>query len=55
MKEQDTQRKLLRVKSNPSDDNVCRPCQLKLGHTARNCEYGKCESVFVCGEETPPW
>ena len=51
MKEQETQRKLLLVKSNPSDGNLCRSCHLRLGHTARNCEYGKCESVFVCGEE----
>ena len=50
-KEQEVQRKLLRVKSNPSDGNMCRNCHMRLGHTARNCDYEKCISVFRCGEE----
>ncbi len=24
---------------------------MRLGHTARNCEYENCISVFRCGEE----
>ena len=51
MKKRETQRKLLLVNSNRSDGNLCRSCHLRFGHTARNCEYGKCESVFVCGEK----
>ena len=50
-KEHEVQRKLLRVKSNPSDGNMCRNCHMRLGHTARNCEYDKCILVFRCGEE----
>ncbi len=50
-KEHEVQCKLLRVKSNPSDGNMCRNCHMRLGHTARNCEYDKCISVFRCGEE----
>lgn len=49
--EQEMQQKLLRVKSNPNDGNLCRNCHMRLGHTARSCEYEKCESVFSCGEE----
>ena len=51
MKDQEIQSKLLRVKSNPDDGNMCRNCHLRLGHTARSCEYGKCQSVCGCGEE----
>lgn len=40
-----------RVKSSPADGNMCRNCHLRLGHTARTCEFGKCPSVFKCGEE----
>ena len=51
MDERDTQRKLLRVKSRAEDGNRCRNCHLRLGHTARNCDFDKCQSVFKCGEE----
>lgn len=50
-KEQEVQKKILRVKSNPLDGNLCRKCHMRLGHTARLCEYEKCSSVFSCGEE----
>lgn len=50
-KDHEVRRKLLRVKSNPSDGNICRNCHMRLGHTARNCDYEKCNSVFRCGEE----
>ena len=50
-KEQDVQYKLLRVKSNPSDGNMCRNCHMRLGHTAHNCDYEKCILVLRCGEE----
>ena len=43
--------KLPRVKSNPCDGNMCRNCHMRLGHTARSCDYEKCTSVFRCGEE----
>ena len=45
-KEQEVQRKLQRVKSVPSDGNLCRNCHMRLGHTARLCEYERCSSVF---------
>lgn len=51
MTEHETQRKVLRAKSNPSDGNMCRNCHMRLGHTSRSCEYDKCLSVFSCGEE----
>ncbi|CAB3997312.1 Hypothetical predicted protein [Paramuricea clavata] len=51
MDEREIHRKFLLVKSNPDNGNLCRTCHLRLGHTARNCEYGKCQSVFSCGEE----
>ncbi|CAB3976861.1 PREDICTED: uncharacterized protein LOC107337214 [Paramuricea clavata] len=50
-KEHEIQRKILRVKSNPSDGKLCCNCHMRLGHTARSCEYEKCLSVFGCGEE----
>ena len=50
-KEQEVQMKIQRVKSNPSDGNLCRKCHMRLGHTARLCEHEKCFSVFSCGEE----
>ena len=50
-KEPEVQRKLQRVKSDPSDGNLCRNCHMRLGHTARLCEYERCSSVFSCGEE----
>ena len=50
-KEQEVQRKILRVKSDPSDGNLCRKCHMRFGHTARLCKYEKCSSVFSCGEE----
>ena len=31
--------------------NMCINCHLQLGHTARNCEFDKCQSVFKCGKE----
>ena len=39
------------VKNYPSHGNLCRKCHLCLGHTARNCSYGQCSSVFSCGKE----
>ena len=54
-KEQEVQRKLLRVKSNHSNGNMCRNCHLRLKHIARNCEYEKCISVFRwSGEKLHP-
>ena len=47
----ETEMKLERVKSDPRDGNICRNCHLRLGHSARTCVYGKCSSVFKCGEE----
>ena len=47
----ETESKLDRVKSNPHGGNVCRNCHLRLGHTSRSCDYGKCTSVFKCGME----
>ena len=49
--EQEIQRKLLQVKSNPNDGNLCRACHMRLGHDARHCKYEKCASVYHCGEE----
>lgn len=49
--DEEIQNKLSLVKSNASDGNMCRSCHLRLGHTARCCTYGKCQSVFCCGEE----
>ena len=40
-KEQEVQRKILRVKSDPSNGNLCRKCHMRLGHTARLCKYEK--------------
>ena len=51
VEEKEISRRLLKVQSRPSDGNMCRNCHLRLGHTARNCSYGKCMSVFNCGEE----
>ncbi len=51
MDERDTQRKLLLVRSRAEDGNRCRNCHLWLGHTARSCDFDKCQSVFKCGEE----
>lgn len=51
VEEKEISRRLLKVQSCPSDGNMCRNCHLRLGHTARNCSYGKCMSVFNCGEE----
>jgi hypothetical protein len=48
---QETESKLEQVKSDPRDGNVCRNCHLRLGHTSRSCDYGKCTSVFKCGME----
>ena len=47
----ETEVKLERVRSDPREGNVCRNFHLRLGHSARTCEYGKCPSVFMCGEE----
>ena len=49
--EKEISRKLLNVQSHPSDGNRCRNCHLRLGHTARNCTYGRCMTIFHCGEE----
>ena len=51
MDEHDMERKILRVKSNAENGNMCRNCHLRLGHTARNCDFDKCQSVFKCGKE----
>ena len=47
----ETEVKLERVRSDPREGNVCRNCHLRLGHSVCTCEYGKCPSVFMCGEE----
>ena len=39
LEEKEISRRLLKVQSRPSDDNMCRNCHLRLGHTARNCSY----------------
>ena len=50
-KENEILAKLERVKSDPRDGNICRNCHLRLGHSARTCQFGRCTSVFKCGEE----
>ena len=50
-KENEILAKLERVKSDPRDGNICRNCHLRLGHSARTCQFGGCTSVFKCGEE----
>ena len=50
-KENDIEKRINRVKSNPSSGNICRNCHARLGHTARTCTMGKCTSVFKCGEQ----
>ena len=51
MDERDTEREILRVKSNAENGNMCKNCHLRLGHTARNCDFDKRQSVCKCGEE----
>ena len=50
-KENEILAKLERVKSDPRDGNICRNCHLRLGHSARTCQFGRCTSVSKCGEE----
>jgi hypothetical protein len=50
-KESAIRKNIDRVKSNPLDGNICRCCHMRLGHTSRSCTFGKCSSVFKCGEE----
>jgi len=50
-KENEILAKLERVKSDPRDGNICRKCLLRLGHSARTCQFGRSTSVFKCGEE----
>ena len=50
-KENDIEKRINRVKSNPLSGNICRNCHARLGHTTRTCATGKCASVFKCGEE----
>ena len=50
-KENEILAKLERVKSDPRDGNICRNCHLRLGHSARTYQFGRCTSVFKCGEE----
>ena len=50
-KHDDITERLRLVKSDPSEGNLCRKCHLRLGHTARKCTYGHCQSIFSCGEE----
>ena len=50
-KYEEIQNRVSLVQSNTSDGNMCRSCHLRLGHTAPCCTYGKCQSVFNCGEE----
>ena len=50
-KENEILEKLERVKSDPHDDNICRNCHFRLGHSAQTCHFGHCTSVFKCGEE----
>ena len=51
----ETETKLDRVKSNPRDRNLCRNCYLRLGHTSRSFDYGKCTSVQMRDRKIPPW
>ena len=30
---------------------VCHNCHMRLGHTARNCTFEQCNSIYSCGEE----
>ena len=46
-----TEEKLERVKSDLRDRKIYRNCHLRLGHSFRTCDYGKCASVYRCGEE----
>ena len=50
-KEFDIQNRILRMRSKQGDGDLCRNCHLRISHTARRCEYQKCQSVFSCGEE----
>ena len=50
-KENEILAKLEKVKSDPRDGNICRNCHLRLGDSARTCQFGRCTSVFKCGEE----
>ena len=45
-KENNIQKRIERVRSDPSDGNICRSCHMRLGHTSRSCTFGKCLSVF---------
>ena len=40
-KENEILAKLERVKSDPRDGNICRNCHLRLGHSARTCQFGR--------------
>ena len=44
-------KRINRVKTGPSNGNICRNCHFRLGHRARKCTMRQCTSVFKCGEE----
>ena len=44
-------KRIEKVKNHQLQGNLCSKCHLRLGHTARNCNYGSCDSVFSCGEQ----
>jgi hypothetical protein len=52
MAELNVKSRIERAKSNNvGQGNLCRNCHMRLRHTARNCEFDKCTSVFQCGED----
>ena len=44
-------KRIEKVENHQLQGNLCSKCHLRLGHTARNCDYGSCDSVFCCGEQ----
>ena len=44
-------KRIEKVKNHQLQGNLCSKCHLPLGHAARNCNYGSCNSVFCCGEQ----
>ena len=44
-------KRIEKVKNHQLQGNLCSKCHLRLGHTAQNCNYGSCDSVFCCGEQ----
>ena len=44
-------KRIEKVKNHQLQGNLCSKCHLRLGHTARNYNYGSYNSVFCCGEQ----